>query len=251
MAFGLTAAAVAEYASRPFIQKALANPSHPRAVLTFFFGLDYNNNDSTLKQELISGDFLDRMCPFWYAGHEDYDDLCRKSFSNVIHQIATTELDSEWSSTVEGNLAQIILCDQLSRNCFRGTEQAFAFDDHALKVTHFMVKECILKNTSTETLLEGTFYPPYSSFLMSPLLHSEQLADHEMGLQIMDWAEQEAPHLQQWWKTCRGIMMDHKRVVERFGRYPHRNAKLNRTSTPQENEWLSGDDVPGWAKSQL
>ena len=127
MGFGLTAEIVAEFASRPFIQKAILNPRIPQSVLSFWFGLDLDEEDS--KRQLKDSSILSKMTPFWFSSHADYDALCR-NFNDVVREAGSGgELiqSKEWE-TVDGKVARIILCDQLARNCFRGTAEAFAYD---------------------------------------------------------------------------------------------------------------------------
>jgi uncharacterized protein (DUF924 family) len=146
---------------------------------------------------------------------------------------------------------QVILCDQLSRNCFRGTDEAYAYDETALLLARRLSNSCIL--STGEDMLDGHFYPAYSTFCITVMMHSEDIKDHENGILIAEWARKEAPQeLHFWWDTQIQSLLEHKAVLETFGRYPHRNAKKGRESTPEELEWLANvDDLPGWAKSQL
>jgi len=127
MGFGLTAEIVAEFAAKPFIQRAILNPRFPQSILSFWFGLDLDEEDS--KKQLKDSSILDKMTPFWFGSHPDYDLLCR-NFNDIVREAGTGgEMiqTKEWDS-VDGKIARIILCDQLSRNCFRGTKEAFAYD---------------------------------------------------------------------------------------------------------------------------
>ena len=208
-------------------------------------------------QEMQSGKFMDAMFPFWYAGAPEYDQLCQ-SFQDVVRKAGKGELkESQWESTVDGKMAQIVLCDQLSRNAFRGQEEAFAYDEKAMEIARDM-SNGLLKQQSAKgeeiTLpnLEGEVYLPYLQFIVSPLMHSELPHDHELALEVADYSVQLAPeHLKETFEGTKNFELEHKKVIDRFGRYPHRNKSMGRESTPEELEWLSNEDeLPGWAKSQ-
>jgi len=256
---GPTATMVAEFAALPFIRAALLLPHHPSSVLSFFLGFDCSNasSPSSIKTEFEQGDFLIKMAPYWFMGPKEYDQLC-KPFSNVIRESGKFELvhDEEWHATVNGQLAQLILCDQLSRNCFRGTDEAYAYDDAALQFARRLTHGCILPTTTTlvqNSPLTGVLYPSCWTFCITAMMHSEDINDHETALAILEQALQTTPDkLQTWWTLQKKSLLEHTVVVKEFGRYPHRNAKKGRESTPVENEWLANvDALPGWAKSQL
>ena len=84
-------------------------------------------------------------------------------------------------------------------------------------------------------------------FIISPLMHSEALADHDLALAVNARLATRARDVA---AGARGALEEHRDVVKRFGRYPHRNAAMGRASTDAERAWLDSDDVPGWAKSQ-
>ena len=269
MTFVLTAASVAEYASKPFVRAALKNPSKPGSVLSFFLvcsvyhhiivgcfhvsshtlcyqGIDYDNPGNALRE----GRYILDMQQFWFAGGPEYDELC-KPFSSVIRNAGSKTLpDDFWNTSVDGQVSQLILCDQLSRNCFRGTDEAYAHDDCSLDIARNLADTCIVRGE--EKTLDGEFYPPYACFVATALMHSESLEDHELCLHVLDWASENAPQLREWWNGQREYELQHKRVIDEFGRYPYRNKKKGRKSTEKELEWLANeDDLPSWAKSQL
>jgi Uncharacterized protein conserved in bacteria len=192
------------------------------------------------------------MQPFWFVGNEHFDTLCH-SFSNVVRDAGKRELLSKrqdleaptdgvscgWDS-VNGKLSQLILCDQLARNCFRGTDEAFAYDHVALELA---------KDLATIALSDDSdFYGSYTFFLVLAFMHSEELEDHKMGLLVLEKAKVTCPLVG--WDQTEAYLLQHTKVIEKFGRYPHRNKKLNRNTTPQEEEWLRSPDLPSWAKSQ-
>jgi uncharacterized protein (DUF924 family) len=247
MTWGLTQAIVSEFASRSFVQRALASPRSPTSVLSFYFGIDMMSDDS--KEILKTGSFLKEMQSFWFVGNDQYDDLC-KTFSSVVRDAGKKQLttpntfinkeqDADWDS-VNGKLSQLILCDQLARNCFRGTDEAFAYDHVALDIP---------KDLATVALSDNPhFYGSYAFFLVLVFMHSEDLDDHKLGLQVLEKARAACPNFD--WDQTRGYLLEHTRVIEKFGRYPHRNQKLGRSTTQEEEDWLASPNVPRWAKSQ-
>lgn len=197
--------------------------------------------------------FLKEMQPFWFGGHEDYDKLCQ-AFGPAIRDCGAGVLPKDpWEVTVEGQMAQLILCDQLSRNAFRGTDEAFAFDASALKAARTLSDAFCTTHENDEVQLEGQFFPAFSAMLLTCYMHSEEPKDHATGVSVLEWAKQETDEsMRELWDNQGSYLLDHKAVVDRFGRYPHRNAKLGRTSTPEEQAWLDDrDNLPGWALSQL
>ena len=246
------AMSVSELASKPFIQLACASPMKPQSVLSFFYGVNYMENEH--EEEMKSGIPLFKMFKLWFKGGPEYDALSQP-FAPVIRAAGQKLLPDEFHSSVDGLMSQVLLCDQLSRNCFRGTDEAFQYDnvslEMALKLVHQFYPGAAGQSSST---LSGTFYPSYIRFLLTPLIHSEELDNHELALKVLDHALecfQDQPELCKKMDGQRPFLVQHKEVIERFGRYPHRNAKMERTNTPEEQAWLDDkDNLPGWAKSQ-
>jgi uncharacterized protein (DUF924 family) len=116
-------------------------------------------------------------------------------------------------------LAEIIVLDQFSRNMYRDTPQSFAYDVIAL----VLAQEAVAQGAHRELAL------PKRSFVLMPYMHSESLLVHEQAMQLFD-----QPGLE----DDLDFERRHKSIIERFGRYPHRNAILGRTSTAEELEFL-------------
>ena len=163
-------------------------------------------------------------------------------FVTLIRACSRGELEhkKEWN-TPDGLYAQMLLLDQYPRNCFRGTAEAFAYDPQAVKVARRIV--------------QGGHHKAFVSiaqflFLVTPGQHSEHLADHEMNMDVMALATEKFPGFMA--DMTMGHCKEHKAVVDRFGRYPHRNALLGRECTEEELAWLNDTEkLPGWAKSQI
>ena len=125
----------------------------------------------------------------------------------------------EWRKSAKGRLAEIIVLDQFSRNMFRGTAQAFAYDSLALALSQEAVA------IEADKLLN----PTERSFLYMPFMHSESLAIHERAIELYR-AEGLEFNLE--------FEIKHKVIIDRFGRYPHRNKILGRASTKEEIRFL-------------
>lgn len=250
---------VGEFASKAFVQRALRSPNTPSAVISFFYGIDYFGESlekNNAIQELRDGSCIGPMSSLWYGGGPEYDELC-SPFGSLVRQAGRGELvDEPWQSTVDGVIAQLVLCDQLSRNIFRGTSEAFAYDQaslqHARTLTATMLGGTLAGAAAAPTLT-GEVYPPFLASTVTALMHSEQVQDHENALSLVEYAQESTPEsLTDFWKQVRSFEEEHKNVVDRFGRYPHRNLAKGRESTAEEEAWLADvENLPGWALSQL
>ncbi|NMG73330.1 DUF924 family protein [Aromatoleum diolicum] len=154
----------------------------------------------------------------WWKKDATFDHLVADRFGHVHAQAARGEL-FEWRGTASGRLAEVIVLDQFSRNVFRDSAAAFACDGMAL----------VLAQEAIAAGAEQALRPVERSFLYMPFMHSESLKIHEIAVQLFER------------NSIRDNLdyeLKHKAVIERFGRYPHRNAVLGRESTPDEVEFL-------------
>lgn len=154
----------------------------------------------------------------WWAGDAAFDALVRGRYSVLLHQASQGEL-YPWRTSARGRLAEIIVLDQFSRNIHRGTPQAFAQDPMALALAQEAVAAGALQ------VLSATG----RTFLLMPYMHSESRVIHVVAEALF---REHAP------AENHDFELRHKVIVDRFGRYPHRNAILGRTSTPEEAEFL-------------
>lgn len=148
------------------------------------------------------------------------DQEIRARFSGTLERAARGELFA-WRSSPDGRLAEIIVLDQFSRNVYRDETRAFAQDSMALTLAQEMV----------ELGLDKAIAPERRSFVYMPYMHSESKIVHEEALRVFD-----QPHMAEALK----FEKLHKVIIDRFGRYPHRNKILGRASTPDEIEFLKG-----------
>ncbi|HEY0975407.1 MAG TPA: DUF924 family protein [Solimonas sp.] len=154
----------------------------------------------------------------WWAVSPEFDARVRQRFGALLQRAALGEL-ADWRATPQGRLAEIIVLDQFSRNIHRGTPQAFAQDGMALVLAQEAVSAGALASLS----------PVQRNFLLLPYMHSESRAVHAVAEPL--YREHAPPE-------NLDFELRHKAIVDRFGRYPHRNAILGRTSTAEEVEFL-------------
>lgn len=154
----------------------------------------------------------------WWKKDPAFDQLIRKRFGGWL-QAARRGALAEWATHAQGALALVILLDQFSRNIFRDKAEAFAADDQALSVARHAV------DSGWDQSLNNT----QKHFLYMPFMHSESLAVHDRALQLFSALEGEDPA---------AFERRHRDIIERFGRYPHRNEALGRVSTAEELAFL-------------
>jgi len=154
----------------------------------------------------------------WWAKDDEFDKLIAGRFSEVHAQARRCEL-FEWRADARGRLAEIIVLDQFSRNMFRGSPLAFASDALALA----------LAQEAISAKAEEALSPTERSFLYLPFMHSESLKIHAVALEL---------YRKNGIQSNLDFEVRHKQIIERFGRYPHRNGILGRQSTAEEIEFL-------------
>jgi uncharacterized protein (DUF924 family) len=160
----------------------------------------------------------------WFRKDAAFDAEFRTRFLQA-HEAATRgELDS-WAADAQGALALLILLDQFPRNAFRGTARMYASDAKARAIARSAI--AIRFDLSVEPDLRNFFY--------LPLMHSEDLADQQQAVALARAIGGEA---------LRFALM-HRDIIERFGRFPHRNEMLGRASTPEEQKFLADGGFAG------
>lgn len=233
------------YEARLEARKHLLNT--PAEVLEFWLGGDFFDEDSFTKRTQF-----DSRCEKWF-GHKDQD-FDNRQIANeaLVRKAASGELDKqdEWAETPRGMLAKILLLDQFSRCCYRGTAAAFQNDYLALKLVKDILREDGGKGRAWVTYY---FRPVERYWLVLVLQHSEQLQDQLDSVHFCDTilTEGATTDMLEVFREVKNTSLEHLEVIQRFGRFPGRNALLARTSTPEETAWLDSDSCPPWAKSQL
>ncbi|MEM0976056.1 MAG: DUF924 family protein [Pseudomonadota bacterium] len=149
----------------------------------------------------------------------EFDNLIEERFGTDV-LLALDGGFSDWEETAAGRLALIILLDQFTRNIFRGHPKAFAGDARALRLSQSCVSEGDLDTVADFTR---------RAFILMPMMHSEDINIHDAALPIFEKYANE--------KTL-DYANRHRDIIAKWGRYPHRNAALERESTPEELSFL-------------
>ena len=168
-------------------------------------------------QEVIGFWFSELSPKNWWQKDDALDTRIAERFGELHASAVACELFG-WRESAEGRLAEILVLDQFSRNIFRGTPRAFAADPLALA----LAQEAVALDLGSS--LEGD----QRAFLYMPYMHSESRRVHEVAEQLFGTCSEQSLAFER----------KHKAIVDRFGRYPHRNAILGRRSTPEEEEFL-------------
>ena len=185
-------------------------PADAQAVLDFWFGAAGSPESGTLRA-------------LWFTKSDATDHEIAQRFGALIDAALHGDF-SGWSAHPPGALAQIVLLDQFTRNVFRGTPRAFAGDMRALDAAHAMVRQ------GTDAALA----PLQRAFVYLPFEHAEDLAMQDEAVRLFTRLAEAAPETIGMLDYAR----KHRVVIERFGRFPHRNVILARPSTAAERVFL-------------
>ena len=161
----------------------------------------------------------------WFTRDDAFDAQCRERFLDLHMRASRRELEP-WLDTATGALALVLLVDQIPRNVFRGSAHVWATDGLA-------------RRYADAALARGhdrRVEPELRTFFYLPFVHSEALADHERAQALYAGLDGDDPG--RWARHHRGI-------IERFGRFPHRNALLGRESTAEEQAFIDGGGFSG------
>lgn len=167
---------------------------------------------------------------FWFGADPVRDAEMRERWGELVTAASDGKLDF-WARTPRGRLAVLILLDQMRRNIYRGTADAFGRDGRARYLMRDGVSRMMdLKLTPIERL-----------FFYMPLQHAESLDDQELAVDRFLQLEREvASAHKEIFAGFRRYAQKHRDIIARFGRFPHRNAILGRRDTPEEAAWLAG-----------
>ncbi|MFD1558091.1 DUF924 family protein [Paraburkholderia silviterrae] len=181
-----------------------------REVLDFWFGTP-------------GSEAFGRERKMWFRKDEAFDASLRERFGALLDAARSGELDA-WSAMPEGALALVILLDQFSRNCHRGTPHAFSADDKALGIARAMVASgADLRLPSLQ----------HRVFAYLPFEHAESADAQRESLRLFGELAKDPEA-----KGYYDYALRHAAVIERFGRFPHRNAQLGRSSSDAEAVFL-------------
>jgi uncharacterized protein (DUF924 family) len=160
----------------------------------------------------------------WFTKDADFDAGFHDQFRELHFAAARRELD-HWMDHPEGALALMILLDQFPRNCFRGTGHMFATDPLARRFAQQAFDAGHVERVPEELRI----------FFVLPFEHSEDLADQHLSVELS------APYGEEFLRYA----VIHRDIIERFGRFPHRNPALGRETTPEEKAFLNDGGFSG------
>ncbi len=188
-------------------------PDRAQALLDFWFGPPGDPEREQRRQ-------------IWFRGPADFDDTVRLHFA-ADHDAAAAGALAAWEEAPDSALALVLLLDQVPRNIFRGTPRAFVCDALARAAA----------SRAIERGFDRAAPPVWRWFFYLPYQHSEDIADQRRSLRLFETVPEGAD-------PERGIrfVLRHWEIIERFGRFPHRNAILGRVSTPEELAFLEEPD---------
>jgi uncharacterized protein (DUF924 family) len=194
-------------------------------ILDFWFG-----------QKPYSAAALSQRMRLWFGDHKapelqpQTDEQVRTRFGGLVQEAAAGALD-RWQSSPRRRLALIVLLDQFPRNIYRATPQAFQHDARALA----LAREGLLVGA------DAALDPVERIFFYMPLQHAESIEVQRESLAAFGRLAGESPEpLRAIFDSVLDYARLHHAIVQRFGRFPHRNGLLGRDSSAEENAWLAG-----------
>ncbi|MBI5753414.1 MAG: DUF924 domain-containing protein [Hydrogenophilales bacterium] len=174
-------------------------------------------------QDILDFWFAEAMRSKWFASTPQLDVAIRDKYEHVWEAALRGGLDG-WLNSPEGCLALAIILDQLPLNMFRGTAKRFASEAKSREVARHAIDQDFDKQLD----------PARLAFLYMPFMHSENLADQDLSVELFEAAGLE--------NNLR-FAKHHREIVRRFGRFPHRNAILGRMSTQEELDYLNSKEA--------
>ena len=197
-----------DFRTLPIVKAALKNPRSPRSILNYICACD--TSDPALREDLSKDEIVNPLLLIWFASGTALDDLCQP-FAPVVRELKSnppTLVGENWES-LEGKVAKVLIADQLSRSCFRGSAEAFSFDPIGRK----LVRELVTPEAIDETLK----LPPAILYLLPwALAHSEELKDLERACEIIDLAITAYPNFSLFEGSCQTNEPKHQYSYDGF-----------------------------------
>ena len=174
-------------------------------------------------QEVLDFWFKESSSKDHWAKNDEYDQKIRDRFLVDVEKAIKNEYD-DWQDEAKSRLALIILLDQFSRNLFRDSPKAFEQDYKSRLIVNEAIDRGFLEELAQDKI----------HFLLLPLIHSEDISDHDFGHKLID------AYLKSYddYEKIKKAWNDHSIPIKKFGRYPHRNNILNRKSSLEEEKFL-------------
>ena len=194
--------------------------------------------DFWFKERSLSAPQIDARMDTWFGEDSVFDHEIEQNFSEDIELASAGKL-LHWAENARGRLALILLLDQFRRNVYRNTADAFKLDKLALKLC---VEGAMIKHDAELAPIERVFF-------YMPLQHAESRKVQAKSVNVYNrLAQAVSPTLRETFETIAQFAELHRDIVEQFGRFPHRNRLLGRDNTPEEAEYLAGDDAPDFGQ---
>lgn len=199
----------------------------PLEILNFWFADSLDSVDKLADRQAV-----------WFVPDSKFDNEIRARFQRLPDLAMSQDL-VHWENNARNTLALVLVLDQFPRNMYRNTAQAFDYDNAALDLARKVVDQ--------NAYLD--LHPIEQVFLFLPFEHSEAMDDQIRAVDLYRiLAERCLAPYEQAAQTALDYANRHYNIIERFGRFPHRNAILGRVSTPEEKAFLeSGGDTFGVA----
>lgn len=177
--------------------------------------------ESITPESIIKFWYSDRIKSKWFNSTEELDKEIKENYEYVWENAIRGEYN-DWQNSADGCLALAIIFDQFPLNMFRDEVESFSTEGMAIKVTKNAIEKGLDDEINKDQL----------AFLYMPLMHSENMDDQNLSVSLFEKAG-----LTENWKFAK----HHRGIVERFGRFPHRNEILQRQSSQDEIEYLNSD----------
>lgn len=202
----------------------MSAPESSASILQFWFG-----TEAELKADAAT--VAARQAALWWSKDAATDQLIKTRFEAELLAVSNNQRD-DWAETPSGMLALILLLDQFSRNMYRDSATAFAFDELARQCCHLGLAQGY----------DQQLPPLQRVFFYLPLEHSEDLDDQEYAVQLFRALAKQTAKDDPASKAAFDGYLDyanrHHAIIARFGRFPHRNAILGRAATAEETAFL-------------
>lgn len=166
----------------------------------------------------------------WFGGGDDFDAALRERFAPLLERAEAGDAFDDWRATPRGTVAAVLVHDQLPRNLRRGEARAWALDSRACRIAEAAIEDGVDQRVRAIEAL----------FLYLPFEHAESLAHQHRCVAAFERLCDRAPEdAGESFVGFQGYAQRHLAVIERFGRFPHRNEVLGRTSRPEEERYLA------------
>ncbi|MGZ3711538.1 MAG: DUF924 family protein [Bdellovibrionota bacterium] len=163
--------------------------------------------------------FSSRVSNLWFNSNPEFDRELNDKFEPLFKRASAGEL-SDWQQTPEGALALVIALDQFPLNLYRGRAESYSTGDLAVAAANHAIAQGFDRRLPATQL----------AFLYMPFMHSESIADQDRSVELFEKAGL-ADNMR--------FAQHHRELIQRFGRFPHRNAALARVNTPDEEAYLA------------